>query len=91
MGWRSRIAPEGQEYTHTTSIFSGMVRMGSGKHSQFMTFRVVSSRSPSNSWWAPAQEPRPVAAAVAQMVEPQCMAMIRMAFTEDLAAAIELE
>lgn len=91
VGWRSRIQPEGQEYTHTTSVFSGMVRMGSPKHSQFMTFRVVSTNSPSNSWWSPAQEPRPIAQAVAQLVEPQALAMIRLAFTEDLAAAIELE
>jgi hypothetical protein len=87
-GWRSRIKPEGHEYTHTTSIFSGMVRMGSPKHSTFMTFRVVSSKSPSNSWWSPGSDPKPVAAAVAEMVEPHVMAMIRTAFTEDLASAI---
>lgn len=85
IGWRSRIAPKGQEYTHTTSIFSGMVRMGEAKHSQFMTFRVVSSNSPTNSWWSPGVDPKPVAAAVAEMVEPHAMQMIRAAFMEDLA------
>lgn len=86
-GWRSRIKPEGQEYTHTTSIFSGMVRMGSAKHTSVMTFRVVSSKSPSNSWWSPGTDPKPIAAAVAQMVEPTVLQMIRTAFIEDLAGA----
>lgn len=84
-GWRSRIQPEGHEYTHSTAIFSGMVRMGSPKHSSFMTFRVVSSNSPTNSWWSPGTDPKPVAAAVAEMVSPTAMAMIRTAFMTDLA------
>jgi hypothetical protein len=85
-GWRARIAPEGQEYTHTTSIYSGMVRMGSPRHSTFMTFRVVSTNSPSNSWWSPGTDPKPVAAAVAQMTEPEVTVMIRTAFEADMAA-----
>lgn len=85
IGWRSRIAPEEHQYTHTTSIYSGMVRMGSPRHSTFMTFRVVSTNSPSNSWWSPGTDPKPVAAAVAQMTEPQVTVMIRAAFEADLA------
>jgi hypothetical protein len=75
---------EDKSYTHTTSIHSGMVRMGSSKNSQFMTFRVVSSKSPANSWWSRGTEPRPIAAAVAEMVEPHALMMIRAAFTADL-------
>lgn len=87
-GWRSRIKPEEHTYTHTTSVFSGMVKMGNRGHSQFLTFRVVSSKSPSNSWWSPGTDPKPVAAAVAEMTRDNVLTMIRTAFTEDLAAAM---
>jgi hypothetical protein len=85
IGWRSRIGPPGHEYTHTTSIFSGMVRMGQPKQASYMTFRVVSDNSPANSWWSPGVEPRPIAEAVAEQVRPQAEAMIREAFEADLA------
>ena len=86
VGWRSRIQPAGHEYTHTTSIFSGMVRMGQKGHSSYMTFRVVSDNSHPDSWWAPAVEPKPIAAAVAEQIRPQAEAIIRQAFEDDLSA-----
>lgn len=84
IGWHSRIGPRGHEYTHVTSIFSGMVRMGQPKNASYMTFRVVSENSSANSWWTPGVEPRPIAAAVAETVRPQIEALIRQAFEEDL-------
>lgn len=79
-----RDQPPGHEYTHTTSIYSGLVKMGKPGHTQYMTFRVVSSKSPPNSWWRPAVEPKPIAAAVAAMCEGAVTAMIRQGFTDDL-------
>jgi hypothetical protein len=84
IGWRSRTAPTGHEYTHTTSIFSGMVKMGKAKQASYMTFRVVSDRSPANAWWTPGVEPRPISEAVAETVRPQAEALIREAFEQDL-------
>lgn len=84
IGWRSRIGPPGKEYTHTTSIFSGMVRMGQKGQATYMTFRVVSDLSPANAWWSHGVQPRPVSEAVAETVRPQAEALIQAAFEEDL-------
>lgn len=84
-GWRSRIRPEGHEYTHTTSIYSGMTRMGQKGQASYMTFRVVSDLSPQNSWWSPGVEPRPVSEAVAETIRPQAETMIQEAFEQDIA------
>lgn len=75
---------EDKSYTHTTSIFSGMVRMGQPKQASYMTFRVVSELSPANSWWSPGVEPRPISAAVSETIRPQIEALIRQAFEDDL-------
>ncbi len=40
-------------YTWKTGLYSGMVKAGTPKHSQYITFRVVSSRSDPSSWWYP--------------------------------------
>lgn len=88
IGWRSRIGPRGHEYTHATSIYSGMVKMGKKGNASYMTFRVVSENSPANSWWMDAIQPRPIAAAVAETVRPQIDALIRQAFEDDLKALL---
>lgn len=85
-GWRSRIAPQGHEYTHKVSIYEGMVRMGPKGHSTYMTFRVASENSDPNSWWSPGVEPKPVSEAVAEMSSAQVDAIIRGGFEADLAA-----
>ena len=40
-------------YTWKTGLYSGMVRAGTPRHSQYITFRVVSSHSDPASWWYP--------------------------------------
>ncbi len=55
-------------YTHKTSIYSGMVRAGGPKYTQYLTFRAVSINSDPASWWHPAIAPNPVRDAVVQTV-----------------------
>lgn len=51
------------KYTHKTGIYEGMVRVESGygkvRQSQYMTFRVVSDKSPMASWWHPGRAAQP--------------------------------
>jgi hypothetical protein len=88
IGWRSRIAPAGREYTHETSIYSGMVKMGKKGHASYLTFRVVSENSPANSWWSKGTDPKPVSEAVAAQIGPQAETLIRAAFEQDIEALI---
>ncbi len=58
-------------YTHKTSIYSNMVRKTdtNGKHTQYMTFRTVSTKSDPMSWWHPATAPNHVRDAVVEAVQ----------------------
>lgn len=58
-------------YTHKTSIYSNMVRKTdeSGKHTQYMTFRTVSTKSDPMSWWHPATQPNHIRDAVVDAVQ----------------------
>jgi hypothetical protein len=82
---RHRDKPEGHEYTHTTSIYSGMVRMGKKGQSSYLTFRVVSEHSPPNAWWSPGVPPKPISEAVAAMARENVVELIRRGFEQDMA------
>lgn len=94
--WGSRLAPtsEGQRthiephrgagYTWKTGLFSGMVKMGKPKHTQYMTFRRVSSNSNPNSWQHPGVEPRPIREAVIENTRDEVLQLIRNGFDMDL-------
>lgn len=55
--------------THKTSIYSGMVKAGAARHTQYLTFRAVSINSAPNSWWYPAIPPNPIRDAVIAHVQ----------------------
>jgi hypothetical protein len=81
---RSRIGPPEHRYTHQSSIYSGMVKTGAKGQAGYMTFRVVSERSPENAWWHPGTPPRPISEAVAQMAEKDVTELIRQGFEKDM-------
>lgn len=89
--WGDRLAadqlPEGLREPlpgHAAPLFAGMVRMEAGektrkRHSHYMTFRAVSTRSDPSSWWHPGQRPRPFSKRVAASPEvvDGCRAIMR--------------
>jgi hypothetical protein len=44
-------------YQHKTGPFEGLMRVGEGEHSRYMTFRGVSERSDPSSWYHPGFKP----------------------------------
>lgn len=83
-GQRSKILPNGRNYTWKNGLFSGMVRMGKQSHSQYMTFRRISSKSDPNSWQYPDVPPRPIRQAVIENTREEVLQLIRNGFEMDL-------
>lgn len=84
-GQRSHIEPHrGAGYTWKTGMYSGMVKMGKEGHSQYMTFRRVSSNSAPNSWQYPDVPPRPIREAVVENTKEEVLQLIRNGFSMDL-------
>lgn len=65
-------------YTHKTSVYQGMFRVGNPGHTNYLTFRTVSTKSPKNSWIHPATPPNPLI----QSVYNKCMPKIDNDFKE---------
>jgi hypothetical protein len=94
--WNGRLkaSPQGQRshsgshpgagYTWKTGQYSGMVKMGSKGHSQYMTFRRVSENSDPKSWRHPGVEPKPIRQAVVENTKEEVLALIRRGFEMDL-------
>lgn len=74
----------GAGYTWKTGLYSGMVRMGQEKHSQYITFRRVSTNSDPNSWQHPGVKPRPIREAVIENTREEVLQLIRNGFEMDL-------
>ena len=84
-GQRSHISPHpGKGYTWKTGLFSGMVKMGKTNHSQYMTFRRVSTNSDPASWQFPGVKPRPIREAVVENTREEILQLIRSGFEMDL-------
>jgi len=84
-GRRSHIGDHpGAGYTWKTGLYSGMVRMGKPKHTEYLTFRRVSERSDPRSWQHPGVEPRPIREAVVENTREEVLQLIRRGFEMDL-------
>jgi hypothetical protein len=84
-GQRSHTAPHpGKGYTWKTGQYSGMVKMGRDNHSQYMTFRRVSTNSDPASWQFPGVQPRPIREAVIENTREEVLQLIRNGFEMDL-------
>jgi hypothetical protein len=84
-GQRSHIAPHpGQKYTWKSGQFSGMVRVGKAGHTQYLTFRRVSTNSDPSSWQHPGVKPRPIREAVVENTREEVLHLIRQGFEMDL-------
>lgn len=86
-GQRSKIIKKESgygRYTWKTGLFSGMVRVGSAKHGQYLTFRRISSKSDPNSWMFPGSKPRPIREAVIENTRDEVLQLIRNGFEMDL-------
>lgn len=53
--WRTKLPVGGMQapYTWRTGPYAGMVKGGMSGHSQYMTWRTVSTNSDPSSWWYP--------------------------------------
>jgi hypothetical protein len=84
-GQRSHITPHpGAGYTWKAGQFSGMVRMGKPNHTQYMTFRRVSSKSDEASWQYPGVKARPIREAVVENTKGEVLQLVRNGFEMDL-------
>jgi len=84
-GQRSHTAPHpGRGYTWKTGLYSGMVKVGKPRHSQYLTFRRVSSNSDPASWQYPGVKARPIREAVVENTREEVLQLIRRGFEMDL-------
>lgn len=84
-GQRSHNTPHrGAGYTWKTGMYSGMVKTGRNKHSQYLTFRRVSSNSDPASWQHPGVQPRHIREAVIENTREEVLQLIRNGFEMDL-------
>lgn len=84
-GQRSHTSPHrGAGYTWKSGQFDGMVRMGKKGHTQYLTFRRVSTNSDPQSWQHPGVKPRPVRDAVVENTKEEVLNVIRQGFEMDL-------
>jgi hypothetical protein len=74
----------GKGYTWKSGQYSGMVKMGKGGHSQYITFRRVSENSDPKSWQFPGVKPKPIREAVIENTKEDVLALIRRGFEMDL-------
>jgi hypothetical protein len=80
LSWDAAPATNFMGYTHTASIYQGMYRVGDPGHTQYLTFRRVSTPRTVNgkqrgsdprAWWHPGAPGNPVAQAVYDYCMPQ--------------------
>jgi hypothetical protein len=83
-GQRTKLVGPGKHYTWKTGLYSGMVRMGKGKQTQYLTFRRISTKSDPNSWQFPGVAPRPIRQAVVENTKEEVLKLIRNGFQMDL-------
>lgn len=74
----------GARYTWKSGMYSGMVKMGKGGHSQYMTFRRVSENSDPRAFMFPGVKPRPIRQAVIENTRDEAIELIRRGFEMDL-------
>lgn len=67
------------------SIYEGMRKTGGPRHTQFMTWRVI---TPDSQWWVPGQEGKHIAKAAAEECEPAIRILLAEAFAKDVETAI---
>lgn len=76
------------KYKHEAGIFDGMVKISApyGKTTQnkYLTFRMVSDKSPDNSWWHPGRAAQPHVGWVADYCRPNIEKMLYEAARQDL-------
>lgn len=81
-----------EHYQHSNNIHEGMVRVEKSyqgaKQSQYMTFRRVSDKSASNSWYHPGYEAHNTARNVARVCQPVVEEMLRDAAEKDLTRVV---
>lgn len=63
-------------YQHANDIYHNMYRVGYQKHTQYVTFRRVSTNSKPSSWWHPGVSGNPVTEAVYNYCMPQVEEML---------------
>jgi len=73
-------------YTWRAGKYQGMKKMGKSGHSQYITFRRISSKTVAGneSWAQPAVSPRPVAQASARQALPHILEEIKRGLLEDM-------
>lgn len=81
LDWNAPPATNFMGYTHQSSVYQGMYRVGDPRHTQYLTFRTVSTPrigkdgkrkgSDPRSWWHPTIEPNPIIQAVFDYTMPQ--------------------
>ena len=95
MKWGGRLPATGKPgqnpttgYQHKHDIHEGMVRIEKTyqktTQSKYLTFRVVSDKSDSRSWWHPGYEAHHIARGVSEFCKPAVMQMVREAAVADL-------
>ena len=70
----------------SSRLFEGMVKMGKGSHSSYMTFRVMSQTSPASSWIRKAQPGIPALDTAIQQAFEANAGSLMCAFVEDVKA-----
>lgn len=86
-GMRSKIVKKESgygTYTWKTGLFHGMVKVGSEKHGQYLTFRRISSKSDPDSWQHPGVKARPIREAVIENTRETVLQLVRNGFEMDL-------
>lgn len=71
-------------YTWKTGPYYGMKKYGRKGHTQYMTFRTVSSVSPSGSWWHPGIKEKRIAQKSSEEVAQEIEHLITNAINKDI-------
>jgi hypothetical protein len=85
--YQPRHAPNVRPGEARTSIYAGMRKQGATGHTQYMTFRTITSQSP--GWHIPALPPQPIAATVARETTPAVIQRVSAAFAADVAHQLQ--
>jgi len=100
MKWGGRLPATGMPgknpttgYQHKHDIHEGMVRIEKtyekATQSKYMTFRIVSEKSDTQSWWHPGYQAHHIAKGVSDYCRPAVEGMIKAAAERDLQSAID--
>lgn len=84
-GQRTHTQPHpGAGYTWKTGQYSGMVKVGTKGHTQYLTFRRLSEKSDPRAWMHPGVRPKPIREAVVENTREDVLQLIRRGFDMDL-------